>query len=272
MTPNSRVFRFARKSTATISAAVALASPALASAQGVDEFGVYGPADTTRPERQSPLNFALELRFGPYLPQVDAEFSNGEKPFERYFGTKNRVAVGLEFDWLPLVIPDTLRFGPGFGLMYSSMGAGAFIHDFPTARATQRTALRVMPHWVTAVLRVDALAKRTWIPLVFTAKLGLAEALWWTSDKPSTRPARVNGEMTNVSGRGRSYGLYYGIGAQLDLSFLDPQRRKRLDSFTGINNIYFFGEFYGLELNGFGAGDVMNVGDRSWVLGLAFDL
>jgi hypothetical protein len=272
MTSNQRNICQARKSSSSFfAAACVLGMPALANAQGVDEFGVYGPPLASS-ERQSPLNFALEVRFGPYLPRVDSEFTDGSKPFERYFGTKNRVALGLEFDWLPLAIPDVLRFGPGFGLMYTTMSAHAFIHNFPDERAGQTTALRVLPHWATAVLHVDALAKRTFIPVVLTAKLGLAEALWWVKDEPKNRPARIDGQMTDIKGEGRSYGLYYGIGAQLDLSFLDTQRRKRLDSFTGINSIYFFGEFYGLELNGFGSSGVMNVGDRSWVLGLAFDI
>lgn len=252
--------------------ASALLCPTTAQAQGVDEFGGFGPppnADT----RWSAQNFALELRFGPYLPRVDSEFTNGEAPFQRYFGTTNRVAVGMEFDWLLLKVDRILRFGPGVGFMYTSIGADAFygagaVEHIPGERANgQRTSLRVLPHWATAVLHLDALAQRTPIPLVFTAKLGVAEALWWTKDEPRTTRAA-----DGTIGRGRSYGAYYALGVQLDLGFLDSQRKRRLDSFTGINSIYFFGEFYALELNGFGAGGVMNVGDRSWVLGLAFDL
>jgi hypothetical protein len=244
-----------------------LLCPTMARAQGVDEFGSFGPppnADT----RWSPHNFSLELRFGPYLPRVDSEFTNGKKPFERYFGTKNRVAVGAEFDWLLLKIDRVLRVGPGIGVMYTSIGADAFFDKFPDTRAPgQRTSLRILPHWATAVLHLDALAQRTPIPIVFTAKAGLAHALWWVKDVPHTVPAA-----DGTVGRGRSYGAYYALGAQLDLGFLDTTRKKRLDSFTGINSIYLFGEFYALELNGFGASGVMNVGDRSWVLGLALDL
>jgi len=246
--------------------------PTVASAQDVDEFGSWGRS-TNAPEKWSTQNFALELRFGPYLPRVDSEFTNGEKPFEKYFGTTNRVAVGVEFDWLLLKVERVLRFGPGLGFMYTAIGADAFYGamatpPLPGTRATgQRTSLRVLPHWAAAVLHLDALAQRTPIPLVFTAKAGLAHGLWWTKDVPRTTRAE-----DGTVGRGRSYGAYYALGVQLDLGFLDTQRKRRLDTFTGINSIYFFGEFYALELDGFGKSGVMNIGDRSWVLGLAFDL
>jgi hypothetical protein len=241
--------------------------PNRALAQDVDEFGTYGPS-TNAPERSSPMNFGLELRFGPYLPRVDSEFTNGEAPFKRYFGTTNRLAVGTEFDWFPLKLDRILRFGPGVGVMYTAIGADAFFNRFPDQRAPgQRTSIRILPHWATAVLHVDALAQRTPIPLVLTAKVGLAHALWWVKDLPQTMRAE-----DGTLGRGRSYGTYYGLGAQLDLGFLDSTRKKRLDSFIGINSIYFYGEFYILNLDGFGASGVMNLSDRSWVLGLAFDL
>lgn len=249
-----------------LAATLALAQSNLAQAQEVDEFGMYGDAKLG-PAGESGQAFSLEIRLGPYLPRVDSEFDNGDTPFERYYGKKNRIALGMEFDWLPLELKDTLRFGPGVGLMYTSVGADAFRHDDGERAAGQTTSLRMLPHWVVGVLRIDALARRTPIPLVLAAKAGFAHSLWWTSDEPRNSPA-YDGTM----GRGRSYGAYYGAGVYLDFSFLDTQRRKRLDSFLGINRIYFFGELYALELDGFGASGVMNVGDRSWVLGMAFDL
>ena len=55
------------------------------------------------PERQHPYhsaqNFALELRFSPYRPQVDEEPGLVGKPFESAFGDKPRLYMGLELDW-----------------------------------------------------------------------------------------------------------------------------------------------------------------------------
>jgi hypothetical protein len=277
MTSNQRSFRLAQRSLSICLVATGiLAQPNVSHAQGVDEFGPYGYTNSVS-DRQSAENFALELRFGPYLPHVDSEFSNGTTPFKDYFGTSNRVALGVEFDWLPLVVKDVFRFGPGVGFMYTNFGGKGIIAK-DGARSDQATSLRVLPHWATAVLRIDALEKRTWIPLAFSAKLGLADALWWISDEPRTRKARYTDPstgvdyMTNISGRGRSYGVYWGLGVHLDLGFLDTMRKKRLDSFTGINRIYLFGEIYGLELNSFGKSGNMTLTDRSWVLGMSFDL
>src|SRR5262249_55084799 len=55
------------------------------------------------PPRQHPYrsgqDFALELRFSPYRPQVDDEPGLKGKPFEQAFGDNPRLYVGLELDW-----------------------------------------------------------------------------------------------------------------------------------------------------------------------------
>jgi hypothetical protein len=240
-----------------------LATPAIANAQ-VDEFGRYYVGGV-KPRRESSRNFALEVRFGPYLPRVDSEFSNGATPFKDYYGTTNRVMLGTEFDWLPLTVRDTLRFGVGGGISYTTMSTKALIASDHTKQSAQDTRLRILPQWVVGVARVDILNRRTPIPLVFVGKLGLANGMWWVSDDPSAN--RAGG----IRGRGMSYGVYYGAGLQVDLSFLDPYRSKHLDVVSGINSISLFGEFYGMELNGFGASNTLRVGDRTWVLGLELD-
>jgi hypothetical protein len=243
---------------------ITLTLPKLAQAQIVDEFGSYMPEESRAP-RESSRNFAFEVRFGPYLPRVDSEFSNGNTPFKDYYGTKDRFMLGAEFDWLPFTVPDVLRLGIGAGISYTTMSTKAPVHFDHREKSGQDTRLRVMPQWLVGVARVDVLNRRTSVPLVFVGKVGLANGMWWVADDPS--PSGANG----VKGRGMSQGIYYGVGVQLDLGFTDPYRKKRLDTFVGINNVYFFGELYGMELSSFGAADAMHVGDRSWVLGISMD-
>jgi len=237
----------------------------LAAAQQVDEFGAYRPPGETY-SRETSRNFAFELRFGPYLPRVDSEFTNGKTPFKQYFGTSNRVMLGMEFDWLPMTIPDVLRVGVGAGISYTTMSAKALMYQDDTARSSQDTGFRVMPHWVVGVAKLDVINRKTPIPVIFVGKLGLANALWWVNDYPSPNSA------DGVAGKGSSQGIYYGLGAGLDLGILDPIRAKRLDSTTGINSVYLYGEFYGMELSSFGASNAMHIGDRTWLLGLSFDI
>jgi hypothetical protein len=196
---------------------------------------------------------------------VDSEFSNGNTPFKDYYGTKHRFMVGAEFDWLPIVVPNVLRFGLGLGASYTTMSTKAPETNDPQVSSEQDTRLRVLPQWLIGVVRVDVLNRRTPIPLVFVGKLGAANGFWWVKDDPSANSA------AGVKGHGLSYGAYYGIGMQLDLGVLDPYRAKHLDTFSGINNIYFYGELYGMELSSFGANDAMHIGDRSWILGFAMD-
>ena len=47
---------------------------------------------------RSAQNFALELRFGPYYPNVDDEPGLNGTPFKDRFGDKSCVYVGLELD------------------------------------------------------------------------------------------------------------------------------------------------------------------------------
>jgi hypothetical protein len=246
-----------------------LASPALGQIQSsgeIDDFGGYYEGNTGRPRIESRRDFSFEMRFGPYLPRVDSEFDGGQTPFKDFFGKSNRFMLGAEFDWLPLEVPNVLRFGAGVGVSYTTMSANAHASatDLPTA---QSTGLRILPHWAVGVFKFDLLHRQTPIPVVFTAKLGFANALWWVNDAPSPNRAA-----DGTRGRGQSFGYYYGLGAAVDLGILDPYRAKRMDHFVGINSIYLFGEFYGMELNSLGASDTMQVGDRTWVLGLSFDI
>ena len=63
--------------------------------------------------------------------------------------------------------------------------------------------------------------------------------------------------------------------ADLDLPQLDifdPEASLELDSTLGVNNSYFFFEYYKSNLDGFGSGKQMQVGAETWFLGLAWEI
>src|SRR4051812_22637754 len=62
---------------------------------------------------RSPQNFALELRFSPYYPNVDKEPGLAGQPFKQSFGDNARFFIGLEFDWQTFRIPYIGTIGPG---------------------------------------------------------------------------------------------------------------------------------------------------------------
>jgi hypothetical protein len=233
----------------------------VASAQGVDEFGAYGPSRADHGE--SPQYGALEIRFGRYIPAVDSSVSG--TPFQDTFGDSNRYMFGLEADWQLVRIPHLGTFGPGIGWGYTRATGLARLTADPSKFSGETTALSVMPFYAVGVLRADVLARDFGIPLVPYAKLGIGYALWWASDAGIT--SRVNG----VLGRGVSYGPQYGLGLMFLLDELDPQTARDADNSLGINNSYIFGELFGSQLDDFGSKKGMNVGANSWVLGLAIE-
>jgi hypothetical protein len=256
------VFNSSRTLLGMICGALIGAHATAAHAQGVDEFGAYGQA-AEPPE--SPQDVALEVRFGPYLPDVDDEFSNGAAPFDTLFGDTNRYLIGLEVDWQALRIPHVGTLGPGFGIGYTTMD-GQTRNQSGALSDAQETSLNILPMYLAAVLRVDVLARKTPVPLVPYGKLGLGAAMWWTSDGIDT--SRVGGTV----GRDTSWGYQYALGAMLLLDVFDDESALELDSTLGVNSSYLFFELYGSDLDGFNSGDQMQVGTHTWFTGLAFEI
>jgi hypothetical protein len=241
----------------------ALASmPRVAHAQGTDEFGSYGGARNT----ESPQNMAIELRFGPYRPSIDDEFKGtGQTPYQDHFGNDKRWLLGFEIDWQLLKIEDFGTFGPGAGIGFTKMTGKTFLANGEEAEETN--TLRIIPMYVTGVLRVDALAKNTPVPLVPYVKAGLGYALWSTNDGLGV-PRAADG----TKGDDTSWGPQWALGGMFLLDVLDRQEANALDGIEGVNHSYIFLEWYNSYLNGFGSGDQMQVGTSTWMTGIALEL
>jgi hypothetical protein len=253
--------------TARVVAALAVGAsflvlPGAAHAQGTDEFGAYGGLED-RGLRRSPQEAAFEIRVGPYRPNVDDAVAGS--PYEATFGNSTRWHAGFEVDWQVLRLERTLSFGPGFSLGYTRAGAKAPLSD-GSGRSSQDTEIEILPMFLAGVLRIDALADRTAIPLAPYAKLGFGYALWWTSDGESG--ARAEG----VAGKGASYGYTYSLGVMLRLDPLDPADAASADASLGINHSGIFIEWFGSSLDGFGSPDVLEVGTNTWVMGLTIEM
>ncbi|MET0591297.1 MAG: MXAN_2562 family outer membrane beta-barrel protein, partial [Polyangiaceae bacterium] len=177
---------------------------------------------------ESPQRFAFELRFGPYIPQIDQTFPR-QRPYETVFGTDQRVMFGLEFDWQLARIPYVGTIGPGIGWSYTHMSATAFgVDGKPTV---EETGLGIMPMYGVGVLRIDELARQTGIPLVGYGKAGLGYALWWT------------GNDTETQRRGHTWGTQFALGGMFLLDIIDNKSATEIDNEWGINNSYVFFEW-----------------------------
>jgi hypothetical protein len=209
---------------------------------------------------ESSQQFAFELRFGPYRPNIDDAFPQ-QKPYESVFGTDRRVAFGAEFSWQATRIPFVGTFGPGIGWGYTAMSAQA--KRWNGEPSAEETSLGIMPMYAVGVLRIDELARRTVIPLVGYGKAGVGYALWWTGNDVETQR------------RGHTWGTHFALGAMFLLDSIDTHSSIEIDNEWGINNTYFFFEWMVSNLNDFKAASdpsVMRVGTNTWMLGLALEM
>lgn len=220
-------------------------------------------APTLRPEdMRSPQFAALELRLGPYRPNVDDEFGSAT-PFADVFGTGSSVHVALEFDWQVLRIPYFGSLGPGVSAGYVHYGAEAFFAD-GSGRSMQKTSLWIVPLSAVGVLRIDVLAHELGIPLVPYGKFGINYSLWQSRDAGKTSK-----DSQGVSGFGGEWGLQAQLGLMLHLNFFSSQMTLDLDNATGVNHAYLFIEWLKSDL--YQLTDGLQTGTSTWVTGLTLE-
>lgn len=222
-----------------------------------------------RPTYETPQNWAFELRFGPYKPMIDDEFGVAPGPYERIFGSSNRVYVGAELDWQAFRIPWVGTLGPGVAWHFTKM-SGTAKKQGTNENSAEGTSLWIMPMYAVGVLRVDVFAREFGIPLVPYGKLGAGYAIWKASNDLGTSSYSQNG--TTVDGKGHSYGWHYAGGLALQLDPFDRHSAANLDEAVGINHSYIYFEWMKSNLDGFGANNQMRVGASTWSLGLAFEI
>lgn len=234
-----------------------LVAPSVLASDGIER-------EERRPDRDPDSHWAFEARFGAYRPQVDSGLS--QPIYEKYFGDQRRFMIGLEVDYQPIHIPHfaSLGFGGMFGYTRAS-GTAPFKDG--TAGSDETTKLSQWNFAALAVLRVDVIARETWVPIVPYGKFGLATSLWSSSNESGTSVASDGSK-----GAGHSNGLFYAFGGMLMLDFFDRQAAKTFSVEKGVHHTYFFAEYTVWKLDGLGQSAAMNVGDTTWSLGLAFEM
>ncbi len=198
---------------------------------------------------ESPENFTLELRAGPYQPNMAAGI------FATNFRGDQGPLVALELDVHLLRIPY-------FGVLGVGMGAG-WVEWTGPARATTsanvgETGLSVVPVTGVAVLRIDALSRHLRFPLILSAKFGVDAGFWKTGTAGIT------------DAEGWSAGIRWSAQAALQLDFLEPRAARRLDEEWGINHAEIFFELYQSQLGGFNQNRMLQLQALTWSTGLGF--
>jgi hypothetical protein len=222
------------------------------------------------PERHryaSPQNFAFELKFGPYKPDIDSEFVDrgGRTPYADFFGNGNHLMSQIEFDW---------QFFHKFGSIGLGVGAGFFQVSGPAPKGDgtgvlsgDTSRLRIAPFSLSAVYRFDYLLDKKDFPLVPYGKAGVDWAYWSITDG--------NGEIAHDGaggvGQGGTTGWHVTAGAALVLDFFDPDAAREFDADMGVNHTAITFEYTHADLSGLGQANRLHVGDTTWSLGLLLE-
>jgi hypothetical protein len=181
---------------------------------------------------ESPMWFAFELKLGPYQPSYDA--------FKRTFGSDRGWLLSTELDITCYHVPYVGQLNLGLGWGWANYDAKAAA--LPSGDASgESTELTIYPMSALAVLRVDALARYTVVPLTFAGKIGFDMVRW----KAKTGDA--------TDGDGLNKGLRWGAQVALELDFLDRKASRRLDDDFEINHTFLMFEFFESKTKGTGA-------------------
>lgn len=235
----------------------------------------------------TPQRFALEVKLGPYLADVDRNWSgSGFGPYAKVFGEtdddgvtigqpKKTVYGAVAFEWQ---ITKKLAGPLGIGFQWSMSRDTAFAPlaeppaDGYTRSRADKVKFAVMPLALQAVYRFELLADNVrWAPFVPYVKAGVAYAFWWTKNGSGDIATIKEGGEVVDRGRGGVWGYQINLGGMLRLDFLDPGTAKRFDRVSGINHTYIFGEWQLARLSNFGRKNSMNLGDSTWLIGLAME-
>jgi hypothetical protein len=246
---------------ALIGSAIATAAARPAAAQTILEGEGIEP-----PHRyHSPRNFAFQLSFGPYRPNVDSEFKSGRHPYQDFFGSGGDLLSQIEFDYQVFHRMGTLAIGVGVGYFHTS--GLAPLADRSGNLSGDQSNMAIVPASLSAVYRFDYFLEQNDFPLVPYAKLGLDYAYWQITDGNG----EIAGDSLGGHGRGGTAGWHAAGGLALVLDMFDPDAARSFDGDLGVNHTALIIEYGHYDISGLGQSNRLHVGDTTWTLGLLFE-
>lgn len=220
--------------------------------------------------------WGLEIKLGPYVPDVDGEFDGGEPgPFERMFGDGPFLMTQLTLDRYFLYPMGQLGLTATAGFLTRS--ANAFEEDAagnpivgdngkPKRSIGDTTRFSLIPASLGLVYRFTSIDDRFRIPVVPYGRAGLSYYTWWVT-KPGGGVAVADGEKA----RGGSLGWQATVGLAVRLERIDPDTEISLRSELGIEHAGLVAEYTYAVVDGFGSGEKLAVGDGTWLAGIDFE-
>ncbi len=218
---------------------------------------------------ESPRSAALEIKLGGFKPQIDSEGGLTGKPYDETFGASAMLLFEVSAEKQLFQKYGSAGLGMSFGYA-EKYGAVTVLQDpgdgTPPVRVTgaEKTGFQVAPIRAFGVYRLDYFAIHNDVPVVPYAKLGLVYTPWWVTKGSGVE--FINGQR----GAGAKWGYGFTGGVSFLLDFLEPRFARDMDSSTGINHTYLFGEYTYANVNSFGSGG-LDLSSRHWMFGLTFE-
>jgi hypothetical protein len=180
-------------------------------------------------EGWTPEGFLLSFGIGTYRPDPGAAIFNDVYPGD------NGPLLLVEFDFFLYRIPFLGPIGIGLAGGWAAYSGNACVGN-PCVPSTDSAKFTLFPLNVLFALRIDALARKTPVPLVFTGKVGYNSVFF-------------NETVSGQKSSGRSHGFGWAVQIALELNFINERRANALDEDWGINSSFFFFELAGSDAN-----------------------
>lgn len=220
---------------------------------------------TSKEEKiESPRNFGLEIRVGPYRPDsIDNRLSENCpssvtnralcKPYEYNFGAFYQPVIALGFEWLVFKKFGSIGIGASVGVSWATgpirdQSGNTITKEQTTTNAdgTQTTetvdvtqTAYVIPIRLDISYRLDYFALNYGVPLVPYIRGGLNYSLFFVTDGDGNISSTSDGSYA-FSG---NIGFHFAVGLQLQLDFIDPVAARTFDVEAGVNHTYLFVEW-----------------------------
>ena len=263
-----------------------LASSQVASAQpwweGVDEpvQADIGPA---------PVNWDLEIKFGPYVPAVDSEFDLGEDevgPFEQMFGDGPFLMSGMTLDRYFVHPAGQLGLTGSIGFLSKKARAfqvdedgGVITNDdgVPIRSEGDWNRFRMIPMSLGVVYRYTQLDDLYHVIVVPYGRFGLSYYVWWVTGPGGSIAEVPTDDCPDLDGctgdraLGASLGWQASGGLAFRLERIDRDAEVALRTELGIEHAGLVLEGTYAKVDGFGSDKKLSVGDVTWFGGINFE-
>lgn len=233
----------------------------------------------------TPRSSNLEIRYAPYRPEIDSQFSappecTADLPYTRFFGSGSDSLLQLGYERHILQKYGTLSAGGTLGYFNvtgkaqaggkcSFSASGELVETTASERQSSdeaESSLMIVPVQAQATYRLTIWEDL--VPLVPVLRAGLDYYMWRIEDTDGNTASFEPGQEAS----GGQWGWHFAVGVHLLLDFFSQGMAADFDRDAGVNSTYLTVEYLHAQVDDFGSSDALRLGDKTVVFGLSFDM